>query len=396
KAGAISLFDFKGHEIAVQFQEVDAHWKVSDKKGHKHYMLHEIYQQKQVIPATFNYLKGISAEIWSHLGLASKNIKHTKSITLVGCGTSWHAARIAQFFFESLCKIPTHVFLASEFRYMPFFPNTESLYIFISQSGETADTLEALRLVKSHNLPTVTLTNVSSSTMARESGGILLTQAGPEIAVASTKAFTTQLTALYWLAHRIALECSLITQKQMAASYDHLQQAAYALDLAIERSKEIIVQKLAKEFAQFKHIIFLGRHISYPMALEATLKLKEISYIFSQCYPAGELKHGPIALIDQNMPIILFSNADPLLYQKLLSNAQEVKARGGRLITFAFEDQKELKELSDIVFEIPRVESLLSPMAMVGVMQFLAYHIAKERGCPIDRPRNLAKSVTVE
>jgi glucosamine--fructose-6-phosphate aminotransferase (isomerizing) len=281
-------------------------------------------------------------------------------------------------------------------RYMPFFPDPNGLYIAVSQSGETADTLEAVRLINSMNLATVGLTNVASSALVRESGGFLLTQAGQEVAVASTKAFSTQVAALYWLANRLALEKGIITKQQMEQAQADLLVAAEVLENSIENYKLDIITKHAKNYAHYKKAIFLGRHLSYPFAMEAALKLKEISYIFAQCYPAGELKHGPLALVDSETPIFIFSHQDPMIYQKILSNAQEVKSRSGHLVAFVFEGQHDLFNLADLAFVIPRVNPLLGPLAMTGLMQFFVYQIALVLNCPIDKPRNLAKSVTVE
>jgi len=396
KKDQIELYDFTGHALPQQVQEIDVDWQHVYKGDHKHYMLKEIYEQKEAIHNTVDFLQAHTDDIWNHINLSPDQARELECINLIGCGTSWHAARIAQFFFESACKIPTRVHLGSEFRYMPFFPQPKSLYIFISQSGETADTLEALRMVNEMQLPTVALTNVASSTLVRESGGFLLTQAGQEIAVASTKAFSTQLTALYWLAYRLAYEKNLIDQDRMILAEEDLLVAAEHLENSIENYKRDIIHLLAKRYAKYKKYIFIGRHISYPFALEAALKLKEISYIFAQCYPAGELKHGPLALIDDETPVCIFSHQDPLVYQKLVSNAQEIKARDGHLIAFVFEGQKELALIADQVFVLPRIEPLLGPLAMTGLMQFFVYRIAKELKCPIDKPRNLAKSVTVE
>lgn len=396
KKDAIELYNFSGKALSLTMQEVTVNWDDYEKKGHEHYMLKEIYDQKNAIYSTVAFLRSMSNRIWDHLGFTKQQIKNLDHLTLIACGTSWHAARIAQFYFEQICQIPTRVHLSSEFRYMSFFPEKNAAYIFISQSGETADTLEAMRLVNSLDLPTIALTNVPSSTMVREADGFLLTQAGQEIAVASTKAFSTQIAALYWLAHRMALEKSIINEHKMETAQEDLLVAAEVLENSIENYKHEIVNKLAKFYSQYKKAIFLGRHISYPFALEASLKLKEISYIFAQCYPAGELKHGPLALVDPQTPVFIFSHEDPLIYQKLVSNAQEVKARQGHLVIFALEGQTELIALADKAFILPRVKSLLTPLAMTGLMQFLVYQIAKELDRAIDKPRNLAKSVTVE
>lgn len=396
KKDSIELFDFMGKSVPLEVKTLDFNWLGTEKDGHEHHMLKEIYEQKRAIHATVTSLSSMGDTIWDSIGLSKDQARAIKSLSFIGCGTSWHAARIAQFFFEYIARVPTRVLLASEFRYMPFFSEQKSTYIAISQSGETADTLEALRLVKDMGMPTIALSNVASSTLVREADGFLLTQAGQELAVASTKAFSTQVAALYWLANRLALEKGLITQSAMETAEQDLLVVAQVLEDTIETYKLEIIETLAKRYAYKTRAIFLGRHISYPFAMEAALKLKEISYIFSQGYPAGELKHGPLALVDEHTPIFLFSHQDPLIYQKLVANAQEVKARSGHIIAFVFEGQDELCKLADQAFVFPRVAHLLEPLAMTGVMQFFAYQIANELGLPIDKPRNLAKSVTVE
>ncbi len=277
--------------------------------------------------------------------------------------------------------IPAQVHLASEFRYKSFFPASNTLYVFISQSGETADTLEALRLVKSLGLPTLALTNAPSSAMVREAHGSLLTYAGREIAVASTKAFSTQLAVLYWFAHRIALTKGILHAIDLEQAENDLLRAAQVLEDSLENYKFEINHTLAKRYARYSKAIFLGRHMSYPFAMEAALKFKELAYIFSQCYPAGELKHGPLALVDSQTPIFVFSYQDPLIYQKLLSNVQEAKARGGHIVVFAFEGQDELCELADCTFIVPQVNPLLGPLAMTGLMQFFAYAVQMNLVC---------------
>lgn len=396
KKNRIELYDFSGNVLPIHIQEITTQWSAFEKRGHEHYMLKEIYEQKTAIHDTITFLHSIRNRIWDHLGLTVEQVLNLDRLHFVGCGTSWHAALIAEFFFEQICMIPTKVHLASEFRYRHFFPDANGAYIMVSQSGETADTLEALRMISALKLPTIALTNVASSTMVREADGFMLTQAGQEVAVASTKAFSTQVAALYWLAHRIALEKKFITEQQMDLAEEDLLVVAEMLENGIENYKIDIVQTIAQRYAQYKKVIFLGRHISYPFAMEAALKLKEISYIFAQCYPAGELKHGALALIDSETPVFIFSHQDPLIYQKLVSNAQEVKARGAHIVVFAFDGQDELCSLADQVFITPRVRPLLGQLAMTGLMQFLVYHMANVLGRPIDKPRNLAKSVTVE
>jgi len=393
----INMYHFDGGPLQPQIQKITFDHALSvDKRGYQHHMLKEIYEQKKVIQDTVHFLHLLGDAVWDYAGVSIDYIRNLKSLSLIGCGTSWHAARIAQFYFEQLCNMPTGVHLASEFRYKQFFPDAHSLYITISQSGETADTLEALRMINGLGLPSMAVTNVSTSTMVREAGGFLLTQAGREIAVASTKAFSTQLTVLYWFAHRIAVERGIVSSTHMAQAEQDLLLIAELLDTNLAHYKSAIEHTFAPRYASYKKAIFLGRHMSYPFAMEAALKLKEIAYIFSQCYPAGELKHGPLALVDAQTPIFVFSYDDPIIYQKLLSNTQEAKARGGHIVVFAFEGQDELCELADCVFLFPRVKSLLGPLTMVGVMQYLVYAIATHLGLPVDKPRNLAKSVTVE
>lgn len=420
KKNNVELFDFTGNKISCTPETINTQYAAVDKQEFEHFMLKEIYEQKRAIMRTINFFNmiGCSNEtvaevaldpiqtlqnpleynecIWHQLGVSKTQIKNLKSLNLVAAGTSWHAARIGQFFFEIIAKIPTHVYLASEFRYMPLFVGEETMYMMISQSGETADTLEALRLVNSFDMQTITITNVASSSMVREASGFLPMQAGPEISVAATKTFSSQVSSLYWLAHRIAYERGEITAEQLHNAEEDLYVAAEILETTIETHKIKIIQDFAPKYSKFDRYIFLGRHVSYPFALEAALKLKEISYIFAQCYPAGELKHGPIALVDERTPVIIFSVLDELIYNKLVSNAHEIKARKGNLVVFAFEGQTELMNLADVVFSIPKVTPLLAPLAMTGIMQFFVYQVARELNRPPDKPRNLAKSVTVE
>jgi glucosamine--fructose-6-phosphate aminotransferase (isomerizing) len=392
----IELYDFSGKSLPLHTQEMAFNDCVHEKYDYEHYMLKEIYEQKNAIHATVEFLNLISSNIWEHIGIPVKKVQQLERIHLIGSGSSWHAARIAQFFFEHIAQLPTQVSLSSEFRFMPLLPTDNTIYGLLSQSGETADTLEALRLINNMDLPTIALTNEPSSTLVREANGFLLTQAGHENAAASTKSFSTQLVMLYWFAHRLAIEKGIIDESYLQIAEKDLLIAAEVLENSIENYKFAIEETLAKRYSQYQNIIFLGRHISYPFAMEATLKLKKISYIFAECYPAGELKHGSLTLIDATRPVFLFSHSDPFIYRKLLTNVQEIKARGGHIVAFLFEDQDELKMLADHSFIIPRVKPLLAPIAMAGLMQFFIYQIAKERNCTIDKPRNIGKTVIVE
>lgn len=392
----IELYTFEGVPLPLTIEEYTVSATASAKGSFEHFMLKEIYEQKKVIYDTVNFVKTINTNIWDRIGLNAGIMGNLESMHLVGCGTSWHAGRIAQFFFETIAHIPTRVHLASEFRYSPFFPEKNSMFVAISQSGETADTLEALRMINETEIPTVALTNVASSSMVREATGFLLTQAGPEISVASTKAFTAQVSALYWLAHRIAYEKKLITARELEIAQEDLLLVAEILENAIETYKRQIITIDVPFYKDVKNFIFLGRHVSFPFALEAALKLKEIAYIFVDCYPAGELKHGSLALVDETVPVFLFSCLDDVVYQKLVSNAESIKSRSGHLVVFAFEGQDELIKVADKAFILPRVKPLLAPLAMTGLMQFFVYHMGVALARPIDKPRNLAKSVTVE
>lgn len=401
KKDSLKICTFQGEPVTPVTQMIDTLWTATDKDGHEHYMLKEIYEQKSAIYKTVAASPALGEAVWKeadsallpHAGISFKKMKRIK---ILGCGTSWHAGRLGEFFFEEIAGLPTTAALASEFRYRTFFPDADTLYLAISQSGETADTLEAVRFLQAQGCTAVTLTNVASSTMVREAGAYFLTHAGPEMAVASTKAFATQVAALYWLAQRVAFEQGTITQEQYEYGCSELLVAGELLENCLDLYKQRIFEKIAPVYAKFEAFIFLGRHITYPFALEAALKLKEIAYIFSQAYPAGELKHGPLALIDEKTPVCIFSHPDPVMYQKILSSAQEIKARNGHILAFAFEGQTELAALSEHTFVFPETSAHLAVITMTGVMQLLMYAIAKERGCDIDRPRNLAKSVTVE
>jgi glucosamine--fructose-6-phosphate aminotransferase (isomerizing) len=391
----IELFDFQGRRLKVDMHPFSQTDSLLSMQGHESFMLKEIYEQRQAIADSVLLYQSLNNSLWDSCGILPDQVKRINKIQLFGCGSSWHAASIGKFFFEQIARIPTVVQLSSEMRYMEVIPEPQVWSFAISQSGETADTLEAIRVIKDLG-PITTITNVASSSMVREADGFLLTKAGREISVASTKAFTAQVATLYWLAHRIALERGGISASQMASAEGDLFVCAQVLDNAIANYMQAVKILVKKFFMSCRTCIFLGRHVGHPLALEAALKLKEITYIFAQGFPAGELKHGPMALIDADTPVVVFSHADPLIYQKLVANAQEIKARGGQIVAFIFEGQSELESLANTSFVFPVTKPLLGPLVMTGLMQYFAYVVAKERGCPIDRPRNLAKSVTVE
>ncbi len=393
----LALFDFAGQRLNHTFETIDLTWEGKG-SGFESYMLKEIFEQKHVIEGIIAFYKSLHAQnnFWSATGLLPQTLQDTQAITIFASGSSWHAAQIGQHFFELIARIQTRALLASEARYMPLFAQEKELYIALSQSGETADVLEALRLLSASTVSTLAITNSASSSLVRETDGFLLLKAGQEISVGSTKSFTAQVALLYLLAHYIAFERGLIQQEHIEAAYKELFRAAQVLELAIDRHKHDIMQKHAAHYAQYDKFLLIGRHVSYAFALEAALKIKEITYQFAQCHPAGELKHGPFALIDQTTPIILFSHTDELIYKKLLLSAQEIKARNGHILAFGFENQYELEELSDCFLAAPRVPPLLVPIALAGLMQIFVYYIAKQLKRPIDQPRNLAKSVTVE
>lgn len=388
---SVELYSFGGQPLPLPIEEYTV-----AKGSYEHFMLKEMYDQKKTIYDTVHFIRFLGDSLWDRIGIDRSFVSEIESLHLFGCGTSWNAASIGAFFFEEIARLPAKAYLASEFRDAPFFPQKKSLYIGVSQSGETMDTLESLRLANALELSTLALTNVASSSMVREATGFLLTRAGLEVAVASTKAFTAQLSALYLLAYAIAFEKKLITQREVEAARESLMVTAEVQESALESYKWHIISTIAPLYAHYKHFIFLGRHIAYPFALEAALKLKQMGYLFVDVCPAGEFKHGSVALVDQDVPTFLFSSLHKSIYQKLIANAQEVKARHGHLVVFAFAGQEELIELADRVFVIPSVEPLLAPLAMTALMQFLMYQIGLVLEHPIDKPRNLAKAVMLD
>jgi glucosamine--fructose-6-phosphate aminotransferase (isomerizing) len=319
-------------------------------------------------------------------------LKSFNRVVITACGTSWHSGLIGEYMIEEMGRLPVEVEYASEFRYRNPVLDERTLVIAISQSGETADTLAAVREAKRRGARAVGLVNVVGSTIAREVSGGLYLHAGPEVGVASTKAFSSQVAALALVALRIARlrNLSIIQGREFVQA---LQQLPAKIQQVLDRASE--VEKLATMFEGINNALYLGRGVNFPVALEGALKLKEISYIHAEGYPAAEMKHGPIALIDANMPVVVVAPRDAV-HSKIVSNVEEVKARGGRVIALISEGDKEIERLADATFTIPTTHDLLSPILTSVPLQLLAYHVAVARGCNVDQPRNLAKSVTVE
>ncbi|HZR45850.1 MAG TPA: glutamine--fructose-6-phosphate transaminase (isomerizing) [Candidatus Manganitrophaceae bacterium] len=367
-------------------------WKAdqAEKGGYAHYMLKEIHEQPAVILETAR--RGMALDPAQSERMA-RQIKEASQIYLVACGTSWHAALIGKQMIEKTTGIRVEVDIASEFRYRDPILDAKTITIGISQSGETADTLAALQLAKEKNSPVWAICNVVGSNMTRLADSVVYTHAGPEIGVASTKAFTCQLVALYLLAHHLGLILRRLTPAQVEERVADLSVLSKQIRELLQRGDEILT--LAKSYAGKRDFLYMGRGIHYPVALEGALKLKEISYIHAEGYPAGEMKHGPIALIDREMPVLFLAPQDGV-YEKVLGNIEEVRARGGRIIALAQVGDDRTADKAHHVVYLPKNNEFLNPILMTLPLQLLAYYVALEKGCDVDQPRNLAKSVTVE
>jgi len=365
----------------------------ADKGEFKHYMLKEIYEQPSVVKAAMEGRLSNGKLLEAAFGAGASDIfDQVRQVQIVACGTSYHAGMIAKYWIEQLAGLPCMVEVASEFRYRKVVIPENTLFVSISQSGETADTLAALRDIGDQVLASLTICNVPGSSLVRESDLCLMTNAGPEIGVASTKAFTTQLVGLMLTTLALARRQGL-SDKDEAEIVAALQQLPAQLQQALEMDKDI--QKMSEAFAEKHHSLFLGRGTLYPVAMEGALKLKEISYIHAEAYPAGELKHGPLALVDKDMPVVTVAPQNDML-DKLKANLQEVRARGGELFVFAGSTQQVKPEEGVHVLEVPAVAELLEPILYTVPLQLLSYHVAVLKGTDVDQPRNLAKSVTVE
>jgi glucosamine--fructose-6-phosphate aminotransferase (isomerizing) len=398
----VKLTDFHGEPVVRQVQHVTWDPIMAEKGGFKHFMLKEIYEQpRSVRDTTLGRVSQETGHVFlDEMEVSEADFKAIKKVNIAACGTSWHAALAGKFMIESLARVPVEVDYASEWRYRNPLVNNEALTMLISQSGETADTLAAQREAKAKGSKTVAICNVVGSMIPREASGTIYTHAGPEIGVASTKAFTGQLTALYLFAMHLAQVRGTLTPEQSRSAVQELTRLPGKLEQLLTREDEC--EDLAKEYARATDFLFLGRGIHYPIALEGALKLKEVSYIHAEGYPAGEMKHGPNALIDENLPVVVIATCDPenelsrIRYEKTISNMKEVKARSGKIIALATEGDDIIKEDADHVIYIPPTTEELAPILEIVPLQLLAYHIAVRRGCDVDQPRNLAKSVTVE
>jgi glucosamine--fructose-6-phosphate aminotransferase (isomerizing) len=394
-AREIAITDLDGRAVGRKQTKITWDAAAAEKSGYPHYMLKEIHEQPQTVLDTmrgrYSYETG-EADL-PDIGLTPKQFADVGRIWIVACGTSWHAGLVGKYLFEEMVHTPVQVDIGSEFRYRDPLIEKDDLFITISQSGETADTLAAAREAKEKGARVVSVVNVVGSTLARESEGVLYTHCGPEIGVASTKAFTGQLAALYLLALHLGRVRGALSAVDGKAWLDRLVTLPALVKQVLGREAEILA--IAKRYHKKRNFLYLGRGINYPVALEGALKLKEISYIHAEGYAAGEMKHGPIALIDKDMPVVVIAPRDRL-YEKTVSNLMEVKARHAPVIALVAEGERELGKTADAVFTVPDVHPLLSPILFTIPLQLLAYHIAVLRGADVDQPRNLAKSVTVE
>ena len=396
------LEDFDGRELPRLVQHVTWDPIQAQKGGYKHFMLKEIHEQPEAIrDTTLGRVSFESGEVrLDEWDFTNDDFRRFREVKIVAMGTSFYAGLVGKFLLERMARLPTEVDYGSEFRYREPIVGPETLTVVVTQSGETADTLAAQRESKQKGSKTLAICNVVGSMVTREAAGTLYTHAGPEIGVASTKAFTSQMTALFLLAMHFGQVRGRVSAEESLRLVQALARLPGQLEAALGRNAQ--VERLARLFFKHLNFLYLGRGIHYPIALEGALKLKEISYIHAEGYPAGEMKHGPIALIDEEMPVVVIATreegneASELSYEKTISNIKEVKARSGVVIALVTEGDRDARESSDHVIEVPPAPEILSPILEVVPLQLLAYHIAVRRGCDVDQPRNLAKSVTVE
>ncbi|HLL76017.1 MAG TPA: glutamine--fructose-6-phosphate transaminase (isomerizing) [Pyrinomonadaceae bacterium] len=399
---AVRVTDFEGDIREPQQQRITWDPIMAEKGGFKHFMLKEIYEQPRAVRDTVQGRVSLdTGRVYlDQMDITEEEFRSFDRVMIAACGTSWHAGLAGKYMLEQLARIPVEVDYASEFRYRDPVINEKTLLVVISQSGETADTIAALRGAKEQGARVLSVCNVHGSMITREADGTILTHAGPEIGVASTKAFTSQMVALYLFAMYLGQLRGALSQEEARRHAQELAELPVKIEHLLSDSDHI--EELAREFHRSTDFLYLGRGINFPVALEGALKLKEISYIHAEGYPAGEMKHGPNALIDERLPVVVINTresgnkASELRYEKTHSNIVEVKAREGVVISVLTEGDEMSRDSSDRVIEIPEASDLLSPVLSVIPLQLLAYHIAVRRGCDVDQPRNLAKSVTVE
>lgn len=391
KRSGVQVFDMDGARVDIKVHKILWDSIMVEKSGYKHFMLKEINEQSESVLNTLRSQFDIAQSKFElhKIKLSHDMLRKVKKICIIACGTSYHAGLVGKYLIEDLIGVPTYVEIASEYRYRRMITEKNELAVVISQSGETADTIAALRAIKKLGVNTLAICNVEGSTIMREADSSINTYCGPEIGVASTKAFTGQLAALYLLAFYLA-SLRIKGFKVKSSALFHIPSA---INEVIKQ--ESAIKRIAKKYFKKSHFLFLGRHFNYPIALEGALKLKEISYIHAEGYPAGEMKHGPIALIDENMPVVVIAT-ESKVYEKTVSNIEEARTRGGIIIGLINKGNRELRSKLDDYIEIPDVDEIYYPIVNVIPLQLLAYHIAVLRGCDVDQPRNLAKSVTVE
>jgi glucosamine--fructose-6-phosphate aminotransferase (isomerizing) len=397
--GGVEFTDYAGRAVSKKSTRVSWDPVMAEKAGYKHFMLKEIFEQPMAVKETVLGRASLdSGKVFLHeIQIPDSVLRDVERVVVLACGTSWHAALVGKFLIEALARVPVDVDYGSEYRYRDPIVSANTLAVVITQSGETADTLAALREAKKKGARSIAVCNVVGSMATRETEGTVLTHAGPEIGVASTKAFTSQLVALHLLAMYLGQIRGTLTPDQARPHLESLMQLPGLLEQTLK--VEPLMEEIAKRFYQRSDFLYLGRGINYPIALEGALKLKEISYIHAEGYPAGEMKHGPIALIDEKMPVVTIAPHDHV-FEKMVGNIQEAKARGGSVIALTNDGNDGIHALldrsQDFLVTVPRSHPLLTPVLMAIPLQLLSYHIAVRRGCDVDQPRNLAKSVTVE
>ena len=390
---SVKFYNADGEPVEKEIEHIEWDIEAAEKGGFEHFMMKEIFEQPKAVRDTITPRIRNGHIVLDDITLTAEELRRFTKINIVACGTAYHVGVVAKYAFEELLRIPVEVDVASEFRYRDPIMNENTLMIIISQSGETADTLAALREAKRAGCRVLSVVNVVGSTIATESDDVLYTWAGPEISVASTKAYSTQLAVIYLLALYIGEQLGKFTQEQLRAYIAALEKLPEQIDEMLQHKENI--QFFASKYFNASDMYFIGRNVDYAASLEASLKLKEISYIHSEAYAAGELKHGPISLIEDGTLVIALAT-DARLFDKMMSNIKEVKARGAVVLGVATEDKKEIAGQTDMVFYIPKTASFMLPSLSVIPMQLFAYYVASMKGCDIDKPRNLAKSVTVE